>query len=82
MPVIILTLVFLGFLWWMLSRGGQRNSSSTLPAYLMKRLDRLTHDRRASERLVQKISFKYPGRSQRWCLEKAIFDIELTRHRS
>lgn len=45
----------------------------------MRRLDRLTRDRRVSERLIERIEFNHPDRSKRWCVEKAIYDLQRDR---
>lgn len=45
----------------------------------MRQLDRLTKDRRVSERLLHRIEFNHPGRSKRWYVEKAIYDIQRDR---
>jgi hypothetical protein len=45
----------------------------------MQQLDRLTRDRRVSERLIENIAFNNPGKSKRWCVEKAIYDIQRDR---
>jgi hypothetical protein len=45
----------------------------------MGELHSLTRDRRVSERLIQRIAFNHPNRSRRWCVEKAIYDIQRDR---
>lgn len=45
----------------------------------MNDLDRLTRDRRLSERLVERIAFNHPNRDRRWCVEKAIYDLQRDR---
>ena len=45
----------------------------------MNKLDSLTRDRRVSERLIERIAFNHPRRSKRWCVEKAIYDIQRDR---
>jgi hypothetical protein len=52
----------------------------TVPPRLMNQLHSLTRDRRVSERLIERISFNHPHRSKRWCVEKAIYDIQRDRH--
>ncbi|MDB9525456.1 hypothetical protein PN498_05615 [Oscillatoria sp. CS-180] len=62
------------------SRRGRRFASSqAVPGHLMGRLDRLTKDRRVSERLIERVEFNHPERSKRWCIEKAIYDIQRDR---
>jgi hypothetical protein len=56
-----------------------RSQNATVPDKLMRRLDRLTKDRRVSERLIERNAFNNPGRSKRWCVEKAIYDIQRDR---
>lgn len=91
MNAFILILVVLGVLGWWFTRkrrrfgriGGtnrrQGGSARTIPPRLMRELDRLTRDRRVSERLIERISFDNPGRSGAWCVEKAIYDIQRDR---
>ncbi|WP_008313662.1 hypothetical protein [Leptolyngbya sp. PCC 6406] len=55
------------------------HSSDTVSPRLMGRLDRLTRDRRVSERLIERLAFDNPNRSKRWCVEKAIYDIQRDR---
>jgi hypothetical protein len=45
----------------------------------MSQLDRLTRDRRVSERLIERIEFNHPDRTRRWCVEKAIYDLQRDR---
>lgn len=82
MEIILLLIVLVLFLKWLQRRTKQSKASQTQPTQLMRKLDRLTRDRRTSERLVQKVAYQYPDRSMRWCVEKAIFDIERDRWRS
>ena len=82
MEIILLLIVLVLFLKWLQRRTQQSKASQTQPTQLMRKLDRLTRDRRTSERLVQKVAYQYPDRSMRWCVEKAIFDIERDRWRS
>jgi hypothetical protein len=89
MVEILLIAVVLGVLWWVFNR--QRHAvsrlrhhspyrpSQTIPPHLMQELDRLTKDRRVSKRLIERIEFNHPGRSKRWCIEKAIYDIQRDR---
>jgi len=89
MAEILLAVIFLGVLWWWFSRRRKPSqrlrsraspaSSKTIPGHLMRDLDRLTKDRRVSERLIERIEFNNPGRSKRWCVEKAIYDIQRDR---
>ena len=92
MVEVLLAIVILGgALWWLnrrrsLSRrlfqpqGSRvRAGAKAVPESLMRRLDRLTRDRRVSERLIERIEFNHPGRSKRWCVEKAIYDLQRDR---
>lgn len=89
MVEILLAAIVLGVAWWLLSRRRKFSrrsrsyvssaSSSNVPSHLMRELDRLTKDRRVSERLIERIEFNNPGRSRRWCVEKAIYDIQRDR---
>lgn len=86
--ILIATLV-LGGIWWVRQRRSHRvrrfrqptlvSASKAAPRYLISRLDRLTRDRRVSERLIERVEFNHPGKSRRWCIEKAIYDIERDR---
>lgn len=92
MVEVLLAIVLLGGgLWWLSRRrspgrrryqpqGGRlRASAPPVPEPLMRRLDRLTRDRRVSERLIERIEFNHPDRSKRWCVEKAIYDLQRDR---
>jgi len=46
---------------------------------LWRELDRLTKSRAISERLVARLQFRYPGKSQVWYLEKALYDLKRDR---
>jgi len=48
------------------------------PMYYGK-LHSLTHSRHASRRLVIGVSRLHPEKSERWCVEKAVYDIERDR---
>ncbi|MGG6293115.1 hypothetical protein ACQ4M4_01725 [Leptolyngbya sp. AN02str] len=39
----------------------------------------LNGDRSAAQRLVQSLMLKHPDRSEEWCYEKAVFDLERDR---
>jgi hypothetical protein len=44
------------------------------------KLERLVHsDKRAAERLAAQVAFSHPDKSEQWCWEKAIFDLERDR---
>jgi len=92
MVEVLLAIVILGgVLWWLNRRRSPsrrlfqpqgsrvRAGAQTVPESLMRRLDRLTRDRRVSERLIERIEFNHPGRSKRWCVEKAIYDLQRDR---
>lgn len=95
MEAVILAVAVIGGVWWWLQRKSQRQrrrrfrpgrgrspQGQTVPPRLMGELDRLTRDRRVSERLIERIQFNHPGRSRRWCVEKAIYDIQRDRRSS
>jgi hypothetical protein len=44
------------------------------------KLYRLAKDWNTAFRLVEKLQFAYPDRSEQWCWEKAIYDLERDRH--
>lgn len=92
MEPLILALILLGALAWWLNRRRSRRprvlartrsrtmgSLDSVPPRLMNKLDSLTRDRRVSERLIERIAFNHPRRSKRWCVEKAIYDIQRDR---
>ena len=90
---VLIAIALLGaVVWWLRQRrsSGRRllparrraripSGRATVPDSLMRRLDRLTKDRRVSERLIERVEFNHPGRSRRWCVEKAIYDIQRDR---
>jgi hypothetical protein len=44
------------------------------------KLERLVHsDKRAAERLAAQVSLANPGKSEQWCWEKAIYDLQRDR---
>jgi hypothetical protein len=44
------------------------------------KLEHLVHsDKRAAERLAVQVAFSHPDKSEQWCWEKAIFDLERDR---
>lgn len=92
MVEVLLAIIILGgVIWWLNRRRSPgrrlyqpqgsrlRTGTTTVPAGLMRRLDRLTRDRRVSERLIERIEFNHPGRSKQWCVEKAIYDLQRDR---
>jgi hypothetical protein len=89
MVEILLAIILLAGLGWWLNRRRKPSkrfrsrssaaSTKAIPSHLMRELDRLTKDRRVSERLIERIEFNNPGRSKRWCIEKAIYDIQRDR---
>ncbi|MEM1311647.1 MAG: hypothetical protein AAGF98_19465 [Cyanobacteria bacterium P01_H01_bin.153] len=92
MVQVLLAIVIIGAaIWWLgrqrrlpgnrlqRQRGLGRSTATAVPESLMRRLDRLTRDRRVSERLIERIEFNHPGRSRRWCVEKAIYDLQRDR---
>ena len=44
-----------------------------------QRLDILTQDREQSERLVNSVAQRFPGKSRTWCTERAIRELERDR---
>ncbi|MEM9002742.1 MAG: hypothetical protein AAGE59_04345 [Cyanobacteria bacterium P01_F01_bin.86] len=90
MDAFILALVVIGVLWWLFGRrrlpfgrlGNShrgRQALNAIPPRLMRKLDRLTRDRRVSERLIERIAFNHPERPKSWCVEKAIYDLQRDR---
>jgi hypothetical protein len=86
--LILAGVVLIGVIWWLsrkrslpkrLKRVRSPLGTSPVPGHLMQQLDRLTRDRRVSERLIENIAFNNPGKSKRWCVEKAIYDIQRDR---
>ena len=51
-----------------------------VPPELNQRLDILTKDRQQSERLVNSVAQRFPGKSRTWCTERAIRELERDRH--
>ena len=56
----------------------QREQSAAY-AKLRRRLDAMTHDRRASDRLIEGAMNRNPGRDHWWATEKVISDLERDR---
>ena len=55
-------------------------SSEKVLLALVKRLKYLlSGDVAAENRLVDMLRYKYPDKDKKWCLEKAIFDLERDR---
>lgn len=89
MEALILGALTLLALWWfgrrrgalrgVASRRRQLAGGGRISPRLMRELDRLTRDHRASLRLIERIESNNPGRSRRWCIEKAIYDIQRDR---
>ncbi len=84
LEVLIAVIAVVAIGWWLRRRRTPSSrmrprSPNTIPNHLMQKLDRLTRDRRVSERLIERIAFDHPGRSKQWCVEKAIYDIQRDR---
>lgn len=93
MTAVILAVIALGLVLWRLGRkrwGRGRSQSwqrtrpslgraQGVPPRLMNELHRLTRDQRLSARLIERIAFNNPERSRRWCVEKAIYDLQRDR---
>ncbi len=89
MVAIALAIVVLMAIGWKLSRRRIRPSflarpsrapgGGGVPRHLMGQLHRLTRDRRVSERLIRQLAAANPRRSRRWCVEKAIYDLQRDR---
>ena len=54
--------------------------STANPQLQSRLLQLLNGDSRAAARLIRHARQQNPGRSESWCLEKAIFDLERDRH--
>ena len=50
-----------------------------VPPELNQRLDALTRSREQSERLVNSVAKRFPGKTRRWCTERAIRELERDR---
>lgn len=50
-----------------------------VPMHLLFKLDGLTSSREISDRLIDGLSDKHPGKPRRWLVEKAIADLERDR---
>ena len=50
------------------------------PKLQRKLLRRLHEDQRVADRLITQATFKYPGKSPDWYVEKVIYDLERDRH--
>jgi hypothetical protein len=59
----------------------KRKKASTQPASaaIKHKLYTLTKDYRVSDRLVRRLQVDNPDRSEQWCYEKAIYDVERDR---
>jgi Tfp pilus assembly protein PilF len=55
-------------------------TSAANPQLQSRLLQLLNGDSRAAARLIRHARQQNPGRSESWCLEKAIFDLERDRH--
>ncbi|GEM_PF-3164234 len=70
--------------WWrqflqVLQSPAQKNR---VQSHVQRKLIRsLGGDRRAAERLVSQLQYKFPDKSENWCWEKAISDLERDRFR-
>lgn len=56
-----------------------RREQSTAYARLRRKLDAMTHDRRASDRLIEGAMQRNPERDHWWATEKVISDLERDR---
>jgi hypothetical protein len=62
------------------ARRGKKPATQPARAETKWKLDNLVHsDCRAADRLVAQIAFSHPNRSEQWCYEKAILDLERDR---
>ncbi len=57
----------------------RQKGNGAVESSALKKLAALTHSPEVSARLVLSVSQKNPGRTQLWCVEKAIYDIERDR---
>ncbi|MGF1460275.1 MAG: hypothetical protein ACFBSG_14775 [Leptolyngbyaceae cyanobacterium] len=89
MEILFAIAILVASLWWLNRKRSKRRrypvaasrsrSGVAVPEGLMRRLDRLTKDRRVSQRLIERVELNHPGRSKRWCVEKAIYDLQRDR---
>lgn len=56
-----------------------KRAGAAYPKDAFYRLNELTRNAAVAERLVAKVKEKNPTRDYRWCIEKAIYDIERDR---
>lgn len=63
------------------SRSGELRTQTPSRTQREQLIRLLRGDRAAAQRLVAHIQEKNPDRSERWCWEKAIYDIERDRRR-
>lgn len=51
-----------------------------VPSGTLAKLDRYTHNRQVSERLIRHVAQNHPGQRVEWCAQKALWDIERDRY--
>ena len=91
-PLILAILIFVGLVFWLRQRQnrpqGRYGSSSHRSAKSQSRVNGATRrqllrmvggNRDVALRLVSTVQDHYPGRSEQWCWEKAIYDIQRDR---
>ncbi|MEO0538380.1 MAG: hypothetical protein AAF215_31520 [Cyanobacteria bacterium P01_A01_bin.123] len=86
--IVAITFVVGVFVLWFRQLRSQRHSRawrtktqsrSAIKPQNIARLDSLTRDRATSVRLVRQVKQRNHGRSNNWCAEKAIYDLERDR---
>jgi hypothetical protein len=64
-----------------LQQASKKRQSKPASAAIKWKLEALVHgDKKAAERLVAQIALKYADKSDQWCWEKALHDLERDRH--
>lgn len=94
LPLILALLLLIGLYVWLRrqrpvlrgrspsrdSQSALKTASTSVRTQTQRQLLRLVHGNRAvAQRLVHQIRLQNPGRSEQWCWEKAIYDIQRDR---
>jgi hypothetical protein len=75
--IAIILLGIIGYILWLL----WRDSSSTTDGIDRELLAAARGDKALAKRLLAYTKQKYPGKSERWYVEKTIYDLERDRRR-
>ncbi|NJN02982.1 MAG: hypothetical protein HC873_15070 [Leptolyngbyaceae cyanobacterium SL_1_1] len=88
LPLILAIVILVSVFFWLRSRRSGRSlyqtprstSKSALQRQTRRELLRLTNGNQAvAQRLVERVREQHPDRSEQWCWEKAIYDIQRDR---